>query len=329
MKKTLLIFILIISSYTIRAQDAHLSMYDAAPLFLNPALTGVVDADFRLHAQYRTQWKAVNFKPYTSYLFSFDMPIKKWSFGVQLSNFRAGYGNFNVFQGLLSTSYNTAINKKKTHMMSFGVQAGLSQKSVEFQLLSFNNQYSLTNGGQFDESIASGESFKRQTVYIPAVNAGIMYYYAKPTARLNPFIGISAFNLLHSKESFYGVENRLPLRYYAHLGTRINITETFYLIPKILVMMQEKFFEQTYALEAGYYFKNSDFYLLGGVIFRAKDALAITLGAKWDRFILKLGYDVNVSTLSKVSTGRGGFEIALTYVHKKRDNKYEKICPRL
>lgn len=320
---------IILCSFSVKAQDAHLSMYDAAPLFLNPAMTGLVDADFRIHAQYRTQWKSVNFKPYTSYLLSYDMPIKKWSFGVQLNNFRAGYGNFNVLQGLLSTSYNTALDKKKNHMLSFGVQGGLVQKSVEYQLLSFNNQYTLTDGGYFDQTIVSGENFDRQTIYIPSLNAGIMYYYAKQNARLNPFVGISAFNLLNSKESLYGLDNRLPLRFYMHVGTRINITETFYLIPKVLIMQQKKFHEQTYALEAGYYMKNSNFYLLGGVIFRAKDALIATIGGKLDRFTLKVGYDINVSTLSTASTGRGGFEISLTYVHKKRENKFEKICPRL
>ena len=38
------------------AQDPHLSLYDAAPLFLNPAMTGVFEGDWRLHGQYRTQW---------------------------------------------------------------------------------------------------------------------------------------------------------------------------------------------------------------------------------------------------------------------------------
>lgn len=325
----LLIIPVILVALQSRAQDAHLSMYDAAPLFLNPAMTGLVDADFRIHAQYRTQWKSVNFKPYTSYLLSYDMPIKKWSFGVQLNNFRAGYGNFNVLQGLLSTSYTTGLDKKKNHMLSFGVQAGIVQKSIEYQLLSFNNQYTYTDGGYFDQTIANGENFAGQTVYIPAANAGVMYYYAKQNARLNPFVGISAFNLLNSKESFYGIDNRLPLRFYGHVGTRINITETFYLIPKVLIMQQKKFHEQTYAIEAGYYMKNSGFHLLGGVIFRAKDALIATIGGKLDRFILKVGYDINVSKLSTVSSGRGGFELSLTYVHKKKNINYEKICPRL
>jgi hypothetical protein len=62
------------------AQDFHLSMYDAGPLFLNPALTGVVDAKWRLHAQYRNQWKSVAFKPYNTALISIDAPVKKLGF---------------------------------------------------------------------------------------------------------------------------------------------------------------------------------------------------------------------------------------------------------
>jgi hypothetical protein len=37
------------------AQDGHLSMYDAAPLYLNGSLTGVFEGDYRFHGQYRTQ----------------------------------------------------------------------------------------------------------------------------------------------------------------------------------------------------------------------------------------------------------------------------------
>ncbi|WP_417265990.1 PorP/SprF family type IX secretion system membrane protein [Brumimicrobium sp.] len=317
-------------SLSTRAQDAHLSMYDAAPLFLNPALTGIVDGDFRLHGQYRTQWKSVNYKPYTTYLLSFDMPFKKWGFGVQVNQFRAGQGNYNSLQGLVSAAYNTALDKNKNHMISFGVQGGGVQKSLEYPLLSFNNQYSPNNGGFFDETIATGEDIEARTIYLPSVNAGLMYYFAQQNRRLNPFIGVSAFNLVSAKESFQGIDNRLPMRFYAHIGTRINLTETFYLIPKFLFMQQENFSEQTIALEAGYYLKNSELYLLGGLIYRNKDAAAITIGGKLDRFTLKLAYDINMSTLSTASSGRGGFEASLTYVHSKRRNKdFEKICPRL
>jgi type IX secretion system PorP/SprF family membrane protein len=329
MNKIVIALFLSIFIHAASAQDAHLSMYDAAPLYLNPALTGVMDGDFRLHAQYRTQWKSVNFKPYTSILASFDMPIKKWSFGLQISNFRAGFGNFNVIQGLLSTSYNTAIDKRKNHFLSFGVQAGAMQKSLEYQLLSFNNQYNLSNGGEFDQTLVSGESFGAQSVVIPSVNASAIYYFAKQKSRLNPFVGFSAFNLLNSKESLFGQDNRLPFRYYIHVGTRVNITELLYVIPKVLIMNQGKFNEQTYAAELGYYLKGSETYLLGGIIYRSKDALVATLGVKKDAFIVKVGYDFNLSSLTSSSSGRGGLELSLTYTHKKKNSVSDKICPRL
>ncbi len=310
-------------------QDAHLSMYDAAPLFLNPALTGVVEGDFRVHAQYRTQWKSVNYKPYTSALVSFDMPIKKWGFGIQLNNFRAGAGNFNVFQGLLSAAYYVPLNRNKTHIVNLGLQGGVTQKSIEYQLLSFNNQYTLNNGGEFDQTVVSGEDFGAQSKFIPMLNASALYYYSKSQARLNPFIGVSLFNLTQPNESFFGRDTRLPLRMYTHLGTRINITELFYLIPKVLIMNQKKFHEQTYAVEAGYFMKGSAAYVLAGVIFRAKDAMIATIGVKKEQFIVKVAYDFNISSLTAASKSKGGFELSFTYIHKKQKPVDYKICPRL
>jgi len=83
------------------------------------------------------------------------------------------------------------------------------------------------------------------------------------------------------------------------------------------------------ALDAGYYLKNSDLYILAGAIYRNADAMIFTIGARMDSFIAKVGYDVNVSSLTQASTGRGGFEISFTYMKQKKKPKTEKICPRL
>ncbi|MCH2226054.1 MAG: PorP/SprF family type IX secretion system membrane protein [Crocinitomicaceae bacterium] len=312
-----------------KAQDFHLSMYDAAPLFLNPALTGVVEGSWRIHGQYRTQWKAVNFKPYQTALISFDAPYKKWGFGGQVVNYRAGIGNYNVLQGIGSAAYTLSLDKKEANIISFGIQGGLTQKYVEHQLHTFDNQYSSSNGGSFDNSLDNGESFGGQSFVIPELNAGILYYHAKQQSRINPFIGVSIFNLLRPNESWYGVTNKLPIRYYAHLGTRINITESLYLIPKALYMRQENFSEFTLATDLGIYLKKNELYILGGLIYRAADAAVLSIGLKKDGYVTKLAYDFNLSTLTAASTGRGGFELSFTYMHQKKDKQTVKICPRL
>ena len=244
-------------------------------------------------------------------------------------NFRAGDGNFNVLQGSVSAAYTTAIDRNKSHNISFGIQGGLNQKSVEYQLLSWNNQYTSIGGGSFEETVNSEEAFQGQSLTTPVVNAGLLYFFAKQQSRLNPFIGVSAFNLTEPQETFFDKDNRLPMRFYGHVGTRVNITEQFYLIPKALFMQQEEFQELTFAVDAGYYLKGSDMYLIGGVVYRNEDALILSIGAKMDKFIAKVAYDVNVSTLSNVSSGRGGFEVSFTYMKQKRKPKTEKICPRL
>jgi len=339
-KKLLFLALFGLGSFGTQAQDAHLSLYDAAPMFLNPAMTGVFKGDWRLHTQYRTQWKSVNYKPYQTALISFDAPVKKWGFGAQVSNFRAGIGNYNAFQGTVSAAYTTSIDKNKNHNISFGVQGGLTQKSVEHQLLSYNNQYTTNNGGEFDMTADPLESISQQSLIIPNVNAGFLYFFANQQSRLNPFIGVSAFNLTEPQETFTDGDSKLPMRFYGHVGTRINITETLYLIPKVLYMRQLEFEEITAAVDAGLYLKGSDLYLLAGAFYRNSgeissfslknsDAMVVSIGAKMDSFIAKVGYDVNISSLSTVSNGRGGFEISFTYMKQKKKPKTEKICPRL
>ncbi|MGZ4037341.1 MAG: PorP/SprF family type IX secretion system membrane protein, partial [Bacteroidia bacterium] len=153
-----------------QSQDFHLSLYDAAPLFLNPAMTGVVDATFRVHAQYRNQWNSVAYKPYNTALISADMPKGKWGFGIQMIEMRAGVGNYNVFQGMFSVAYTVPLDKKKYHHLSFGLQGGITQKSVEYKLYTWDSQYTGSNGGSFDQSTSSQENFKQQSQILPQLN---------------------------------------------------------------------------------------------------------------------------------------------------------------
>jgi type IX secretion system PorP/SprF family membrane protein len=327
--KLYLIAISVSAASLLKAQDFHLSLYDAAPLFLNPAMTGLVDGKLRAHAQYRNQWNAVAYKPYTTALASFDMPKGKWGFGGQITNMRAGVGNYNVFQALGSVSYAVPLDKNKFHNISFGVQAGFTQKRIEYQVFSFDNQWSTKDGGSFDKSMSNNENFGGQSQMQEAVNAGFLYFYAKQQSRINPFVGFSAFNLTQPKETWMGANNRLPMRFYGHAGVRVNVSELLYFIPKVLVYDQAGIVQQTYAMDAGYYFKGEKFYALAGYVFRVSDASVGYVGFRKDNYIMKIGYDFNTSSLRNTTKSRGAFEISLTWMGKKAKNQEVKNCPRL
>jgi len=327
-KKYVIVFCLSVFSF-LQAQDFHLSMYDAAPLFLNPAMTGLIETKMRAHLHFRNQWNALAYKPFTTTLVSFDAPKGKWGFGGQISNMRAGAGNLNILQVIGSAAYSVPVDKDKYHNLSLGLQVGFTQKRIEYQILTFESQWTTAGGGSFDKSAASGENFTGETQFQEAVNFGALYYYGKQQTRLNPFAGFTAFNLTRPKESFLGGDNRLPIRYYFHTGVRVNVNEIFYVIPKLLLYYQSKVFQQTFALDAGYYFKGEKFYALAGYTFRTNDATVIYIGLKKENYIFKMAYDFNVSTLRGVSKSRGAYELSLTWMGKKVKNTEIKNCPRL
>jgi type IX secretion system PorP/SprF family membrane protein len=313
----------------VRGQDFHLSLYDAGPLFLNPAMTGLVDAKMRVHAQYRNQWRSVANKPFTTALLSFDMPQGKWGYGGQVINMRAGIGNYNVFQFLGSTAYSLPIDKNQYHNITFGLQAGFTQKSIREEYYTFDEQYTTAGGGSFDKGIDNKEDFSRISQLLPQLNAGAMYYFSKQQSLINPFIGVSGFNLTRPKETFFDQSNHLPIKINIHTGLRVNITELIYVIPKVLIITQGKASEQTYALDAGYFLTQGDLFILGGYVLRAGDASVVSLGCRKENYIFKVGYDFNTSSLKTATRTRGAWELSFTYLMGKEKLNKIKHCPRL
>lgn len=328
-QRIVLALIVLISVKTATAQDFHLSQYDAPPMFLNPALTGMFDGKFRVHGHYRQQWMAVATKPFTTGGISFDMPIKKFGIGAQVFNYRAGAGNYNALSALLSVGYDVVFDKKNNHHLALGIQGGIVQKSVDVNKLSYGNQYTTANGGGFDTGLPSGETFSNTNYLIHDINAGALYYYAKENARLNPFIGFSAFHLTQPSESFFGSSNKLPLRYYVHGGVKVNINSRIQLLPKFIYMKQINDQELTATLLLHYYLSNSNTYLIFGPTYRNKDAAIIEAGIKKGSYTCRVSYDINTSTLKEVSNSRGGFEISLTYIARRNKPNPLANCPRL
>jgi type IX secretion system PorP/SprF family membrane protein len=311
-------------------QDFHLSQYDAAPLNVNPALTGIFKGDYRIHGHYRTQWAAVATKPFTTGLVSFDMRHnKEWAFGGQIANFRAGTGGFNVVSVLPSASYRLVLGEKKHHALSFGAQIGFFQKSINASSLTFANQYVKTNGGEFNTALSSGETFANNGIFKLDINAGMMYYFTKPHNRINPFGGFTFYHLNRPTESFLGEFNKLAIRPQIIGGTRIIINPKIAITPKLFYQYQDKASEFTYAVSSQFYLDQYDVFLLGSIIFRDEDAAIFEFGARYGNFIGRLSYDINTSSLNNVSSGRGGTEFSLTYIFSRPNPNPIPTCPKL
>lgn len=336
----------LVTSLSVRAQDFHLTHYDAAKIYLNPAMTGMFDGFYRVHANYRTQWSSIIDKPYTTAALAYDMPIKRFGFGAEIMNNHAGTGNFNVLSVMLSGAYDLRCDRGNNHHVAMGISAGVIEKSVDMTRLTFDNQYTQSGGGSFDSNLPSGETFRSESAWMPDAHAGVLYYYAKEKARVNPFVGISAFHLNNPTETFFGSNNKLPVRWVTHIGGRININDVWQLQPRLLRMWQTNDRETVFGLLGSYYLKESDAFLIFGPTFRLSgpmfsqskqaalgpledDASAIELGLKYGRFTYRVSYDYNMSTLKPVSNGRGGIEFSVIYIARKSQPVVAPNCPRL
>lgn len=313
-------------------QDFHLSQYDAAALNVNPALTGIFKGDYRIHGHYRTQWAAVATKPFTTGLVSFDMKHKKnknLGYGGQIANFRAGTGGYNVISFLPSAAYKFALGEKKEHIISFGTQIGFFQKSINAASLLFATQYVKTNGGEFNPGLSSGENFSNNGIFKLDINVGAMYYFAKANNRINPFGGVTFYHLNRPTESFLSESNKLAIRPSMIGGARIIINPKIALTPKLFYQYQDKASEFTYAIASQFYLPVYDIFLLGTIIFRNEDAAIFEFGAKYGNFIGRISYDINTSSLTSSSNGRGGTELSLTYIFGRPNANPLPTCPNI
>lgn len=311
------------------AQDFHLSQYDAAALYLNPALAGQFDGKYRIHAHYRTQWGSVSSKAFNTTALSFDMPYKKFAFGAQIINSRAGAGNFNVLGLSLNLGYNIYLTKNKFHKISLGLQGGAIQKRVDFNKLFFENQYTTVGGGSFDLNTPTGEEFNNNNFWLPDLNAGFVYFYGKDQIRINPFVGYSVFHLTQPQEDFFDTQNKLPMRHVIHGGAKINISPKIQVLPKVLYMQQENASEMNAGLMLHYHLQKAGTILLLGTNFRSEDAFIIEAGAKIGSYEGRISYDFNTSELSDFSDGKGGFEISITYIPKIFKPNPIRNCPKI
>lgn len=306
-------------------QDLHLSQYYAAPLYLNPALTGMVNGSFRVSLNHKNQWASIT-NPYTTYVAAFDAPVKRVGLGFGASSQTAGDGGYRDLNLVGSFSYDVPLGSGRSHIV-FGVQGGIIQKSFDASKLTFDDQYDPSTG--FSPDNPTGESFPQTSVLMPEVNAGLLYFYGSAISRVNPFVGISSFHLTSPDKTFMGGSYILPMRYVAHGGLRIKCTRLFEITPHALGMQQATAQEIAAGISAQYYLSQSDAYLILGSTYRLEDAVIAYTGIQIKDFTVGLSYDVNVSSLDRVTSHKGGYELSVSYTKRKKIAEPKFICPRL
>lgn len=192
------------------AQDPQLSQFYAAPLYLNPALTGNTFQD-RIGLNYRLQWPAIG-PGYKTYAVTYDhrSPTLNSGIGGMVMRDQAGSFGLNFTQAALSYSYEARLNRRQA--IRGGLRMGYTMRSYDPKGMLFADQVIR------DNAPTSIEPTMLQSVSYIDFSAGLLYYSEQFWA------GASVNHLNQPQESFFlDGDTKLPLRVSMHAGYRFAV----------------------------------------------------------------------------------------------------------
>lgn len=314
---------------TLKAQvDPHFSQYYAYPMWLNPALTGVINGSARVTANYKNQYANLN-NAYKTTAISADMRTdQNVGLGLNVLNQAAGDVGFNYFTAYANFSYGITVSADGNQRVNFGLQAGLLNRSFNPGKLQLGSQYDPLMG--YNPSMPSNESFGVTSTTVFDAGAGVFYYNGDPSTNANFFGGLSVGHLSRPKDPFAVQSNgsRIPLRYTLQAGLRIKMAEAVDVTPHAIFVKQQN--AQEKLLGAYTEMKMSDDNgLILGAMYRFGDAAIANVGYDVKGLIIGASYDFNTSSLNRATNSMGGIELSVSYVFRKRVNQPDPICPRL
>ena len=236
-KINILVLLILCSSKFIMAQDHIFSQFFNAPVYLNPALTGQFEGDIRLSMVYRNQWSAI--RGDLSYInAAVDINIPKFGGGVGLMFNRSSEGTAYLTKNNLAATYAYSVGGDEI-VASFGIQAGITNRQLDFGKLVFSDQIDPTTG-YIPGSSTSAQLYDISNKFYFDAAAGVNIVYR------NLLVGAAVNHINQPDESFTATQAKLPMRIVANASLRIPLSQYYdyldndgaYLIPSIVYYKQ-------------------------------------------------------------------------------------------
>jgi type IX secretion system PorP/SprF family membrane protein len=330
-KKFIYIFIIFSSSIGLFAQDPQFTQFYAAPLYLNPAFTGLT-YEHRFTANYRNQWPGIK-TAYTTYMATYDYNVSNMNSGIGgfILQDRAGTSNLVTTMGGVNYAYRVKVGKYSE--CRGGVSLVMNQKKIDNTKLIFNDQF------------ITGSSVSQDALAVDKVNYFDMGLGALFNST-NYWIGFSGRHLNQPNASMVGNIEPLPISGSIHGGYRYIITARGSGKTKLEEFVSASFnirHEQKYdQLDIGaYYFKsfvNVGLWYRGLPIKKYKpgypnrESLALLVGLEIPDKNFRVGYsyDATISNL-KINNTQGSHEVSIVYeiASKRKRNKRALVsCPK-
>ncbi len=352
--KSLTIGLLVSVCSLVQAQDMHFTMFDMAPLELNPTYTGYYSGTFRVGGLYRSQWaglfvspdgfgSAGGFSGYQTPSAYIDVPFgirKKGNSGDMKSWMGAGVtfymdqvSSLSTLSAQLSLAYHLGLGKKGNTIVSFGLQGGIMQfRAGSASDYIFEDGIIASGGSQNGtyQASSTSETFQDANATAPDFTGGLMVSHRGRNIKFE--LGSSLNHFTTPTYNFLGTEARLPMTLIsnfimtAELGKRFQLKPLVFfhnqLTPSVGTQGGFSSYELNAQMLLGIHFndmKDITLYVGGG--YRLFDAAIARVGIDIKGFKFGFAYDINLgdglSYQAFPRANRGmAFELALSYTAK-------------
>jgi type IX secretion system PorP/SprF family membrane protein len=301
-------------------QDPSFSQFFSSPLNINPALTGNINADWRMISNFRTQWIGPA-SPYTTGTISYDRKVlqnkipnvveEKSTFGIgamlMYDHAMAGiqkstYGSLNLAYSLL-LSDNTSEQRLG---VGFGTIYG--RRYIDFERLNFEEQFT---GYGFNTNLPTGEAALSNMKPYFSVSAGVTY--SVKTEKSNWDIGVAGFHLNKPRQTFLEDElQNLPIRKVLHVNYETLLNESIILNANAIYQYQLGAKYYSFGAALGYYVGASDQTILNvGLWYWSDNAIVPYVGLSYKDLQFGLSYDWTISKLRHASPKPKTFEFSV------------------
>ncbi|MDQ3108385.1 MAG: PorP/SprF family type IX secretion system membrane protein [Bacteroidota bacterium] len=330
--KRYFIYFCCVIGFSLTAQDVHFSQFNDAPLQMNPALTGNFSGTIRSYVNYKSQWAAYS-KAYSTMSAAVDahlMQTKGRSSQLGIGLFVYNDKSANKAMGLTRMMLSIAAIRQlsKHHILSAGLQAGLVQRSLRPDKLSWNNQYDGTSYNPGLSSLEDGLSLQRN---FADFSAGLNWHYSKSEKAMTfndkqQFnFGVALHHLSKPDQSFYA-DGKDPLNFCFIFQTNYLFgiaNSNLSLVPSVYAAFQGAHKEITGGLACQYELKNASKYtgqlksahISFGAYYRVLDAMIFNMGLNVGDYSLGVSYDLRAPGLGKTGITSGGPELMLRFQH--------------
>jgi len=324
MKKLYFILILLLCCGLANAQDQIYSQFYNAPIYLNPALNGQFDGDFRINMIYRNQWSQIP-GPLTYYTLSADYSIPNFDGGVGLMVTKSSEGTAYLNKINLAGIYSYSVSFDNS-ILSFGLQAGATNSSIDYDKLVFLDQLDAQGIIPGVTSGATVPEFNNKFYFDAGVGVNLVTG--------NFMIGSSAQHINQPNESFTGTTSPLPVRINGYASYKLSLEpydeeSNVAVIPSVVVYHQAGLTSYS----AGFQYKHNNVNI--GLWYRGtdsqQDAVVISIildlfthRDSYDKLRFGISHDATVSSLgysNTAGTTEAAFDYETTFNPDAKDNR--------